>query len=113
MSLLREMSDSLIKYGEILIDKTEQFTRSARIRIDIRKKEIEINNIKVLIADHVITSTDQNRPVEIEFLSSRMNAIKGLNSDIEGLRIKLEEQKKQNTQTAVSTDAQNNTGSPA
>lgn len=96
MSLLRDMGDSLIKYGEILINKTEQFTRTARIRIEIRKKELEINNIKILIADHVIAQAEQNKQPESEFISTRMITIKGLDRDIADLRVRLEELKAQN-----------------
>lgn len=96
MSLLRDMGDSLIKYGEILINKTEQITRTARVRIEIRKKELEINSIKILIADHVIAQAEQNKSPENEFLATRMKTIAGLDQEIAELRIKLEEIKKQN-----------------
>lgn len=102
MSLLRDMGDSLIKYGEILINKTEQITKTARVRIEIRKKEIEINNIKILIADHVIAMAEQNRQPDNEFLVTRMSSIKDLTRDIDELRVKLEEIKSQNSSTGQS-----------
>lgn len=95
MSLLREMGDSLIKYGEILISKTEDFTRTARIRIEIRKKEIEINNIKIIIADHVIAQTHKKAAIDTELVNARISAINALNLEITGLRVRLEELKNQ------------------
>ncbi|HPS57745.1 MAG TPA: hypothetical protein PK514_06525 [Spirochaetota bacterium] len=95
MSLLSEMGDSLIKYGEILISKTEDFTRTARIRIEIRKKEIEINNIKIIIADHVIAQTHKKAAIDAELVNARISAINSLNLEITGLKVRLEELKNQ------------------
>ncbi len=99
MSLLKEMGDSLIKYGEILISKTEDFTRTARIRIEIRKKEIEINNIKIIIADHVIAQTHKKAAIDTELVNARISAINSLNLEITGLRVKLEELKNLGSRT--------------
>lgn len=99
MSLLREMGDTLIKYGEVLISKTEDFTRTARIRIEIRKKEIEINNIKIIIADHVIAQTHKKAAIDTELVNARINSINSLNLDITGLKVRLEELKNQGSKT--------------
>ena len=107
MSLLREMGDSLIKYGEILISKTEDFTRTARIRIEIRKKEIEINNIKIIIADHVIAQTHKKAAIDTELLNARISSINSLNLEITGLRVRLEELK---TQSAAAETRSNDSG---
>jgi hypothetical protein len=99
MSLLREIGDSLIKYGEILISRTEDFTRTARIRIEIRKKEIEINNIKIIIADHVIAQTHKDDPIDTELINDQISSINSLNLEITGLRVRLEELKNRGSRT--------------
>ncbi|NLV67519.1 MAG: hypothetical protein GXY14_07565 [Spirochaetes bacterium] len=99
MSLLREMGDSLIKYGEILISRTEDFTRTARIRIEIRKKEIDINSIKIIIADHVIAQTHKKASIDTELINARISTINSLNLEITGLRVRLEELKNQGNRT--------------
>jgi len=95
MSLLRDVGDSLIKYGEILIDKTENFTRTARTRIQIRKNEQEISNIKIIIADHVLSRRAEGLGPEESLLEQRAGSIKGLEQEIAELRKKLEENGKQ------------------
>lgn len=110
MSLLREMGDSLIKYGEIIIDKTEQFTRTARTRIEIRKKESEINNIKIQIADHVIARMQQKEQVDNEFVIPRINSINNLSKDITGLQTRLEELKRQSDNSGESSGNETSAG---
>ena len=105
MSLLREIGDSLVKYGEILINKTEDFTRTAKTRILIRKKENEINSIKIIIADHVIAQLHKNSAIDTELINPRISAINALNLEITSLRVKLEDMNRK--EPAESADSQN------
>ena len=100
MGFMKEISDSMLKVGDILITKTETFTQSARLRIEIRKRELEIEHSKAETGDYVISRTELNQPIENEFIMQRIAIINRLKDEIKELAAKLEQVKSQNSNSS-------------
>ncbi len=59
MGFSRDISESIIKYGEIILSKTEEYTYSLKQFIEIKRIEYEIENIKIKLADLIIENLDK------------------------------------------------------
>ncbi len=89
MGILKEAGESIMKYGEILIAKTEELARIAKLNIDIKRLQLDIGIAEKELGRFVLgkiksgaASLDLNE-AEIKKLNERVNA---LNAQIQGKR---------------------------
>jgi hypothetical protein len=54
MGVFKEVGDSLLKYGEIIVNKTEEYSKILKLKLDIKKIEGEIERTERRIGQHVI-----------------------------------------------------------
>lgn len=54
MGVFKDVGDSLLKYGEIIVNKTEEYSKILKLKLDIKKIEGEIERIERRIGQHVI-----------------------------------------------------------
>ena len=107
MSFLKSAGDSIIKYGEIIINKTEDYARIAKLKIDIKYIEDEIekcykNAGKIVISEYDNSadsfSVDVNSIKSIaESINKYKTQIEEKRHDISELKKKGQEQESQNT----------------
>jgi|FrelakmetLWP11LW_1041352.scaffolds.fasta_scaffold284097_1 uncharacterized protein Yka (UPF0111/DUF47 family) len=65
MGVLKEVGDSLLKYGEIIVNKTEEYSKILKLKLDIKKIEGEIERIERKTGQHVIDNANNNNPIDI------------------------------------------------
>ena len=89
MGILKEAGESIMKYGEILIAKTEELARIAKLNIDIKRLQLDIGIAEKELGHLVLkkiqsgaSSLDLNES-EVKKLNERVNA---LNSQIQAKR---------------------------
>jgi len=109
MGFLKDASESILKYSGILINKTEEYTRIAKLNLEIKKLEGDIDKLQAevgrVIEDMANTgaaSADMNDSKIAKLLES----IKELRSTIGSKKKNIEELKEEaEKKTAESTEA--------
>jgi hypothetical protein len=59
MGVLKDVSESLLKYGEIIVNKTEEYSKILKLKLDIKRIENEIEKIEQRVGQHVIATIEQ------------------------------------------------------
>jgi hypothetical protein len=95
MGFLKEVSQFVIKYGEIALNKTEIFTQMVKVRIEIKKREMEIDKIKIEIGEYTIRQYERKDEINDDAVKPMVDRIYFAEKIIEELRIKLENIKSQ------------------
>jgi hypothetical protein len=91
MSFFRDAGDSLIKYSEIIVNKTEEYTKIAKLILDIKKLESDIEKNQSELGKFIIVclendqkSLDLDDPHVVAFFSK-------IKEDKAGIETKREE----------------------
>ncbi len=61
MSFLKEAGDSLIKYSEIIVNKTEEYTKIAKLLLDIKKHESDIEKNQSELGKYIIIALENGQ----------------------------------------------------
>ncbi|MBN1534749.1 MAG: hypothetical protein JXA20_18910 [Spirochaetes bacterium] len=64
MGVLKDVSESLLKYGEIIVNKTEEYSKILKLKLDIKKIENEIETIEQKVGRHVIATIEEGRTLD-------------------------------------------------
>ncbi len=97
MGILKDAGDSLLKYGEIIVNKTEEYTRIAKLTFDIKKLEGEEEKVKIEIGSLIIEKIGKGVKtlnLNDEEIKSLYDKIKKINDNIKSIRKKIEKHKK-------------------
>jgi hypothetical protein len=101
MGILREAGESIMKYGEILIAKTEELARIAKLNIDIKRLQLDVGIAEKELGRFVLkkiqsgaASLDLNES-EVKKLNERVNA---LNAQIQAKRDEIDKIKSESSQ---------------
>ena len=89
MSFLKSAGDSVLKYGEIIISKTEDYARIAKLKIDIKYIEDEIKKCYIK-AGKIAVSKHDNDPDSIHIDA---DSIKDIAESINKYKAQIEEKK--------------------
>lgn len=74
MSFIKQTGESIMKYGEIIVNKTEGYTRIAKLKLDI--KRLEGNIEKCHIKAGVLTTEEyKNGTTSLDLTKSEMKEI--------------------------------------
>lgn len=93
MGILKDVADSVIHYGEMLVTKTEEYTRIARLNLDIRRLSGNVDDIANEIGRYVIEQADTGAgTVETAnpYIRDRIGRIKIIEKDIAAKRAEIE-----------------------
>ncbi len=63
MGVFKDMGDSLLKYGEIIVNKTEEYSKILKLKLDIKKIESEIEKLEQKVGGHVISIVENGGSV--------------------------------------------------
>lgn len=58
MGILKDAGDTLAKYGEIFINKTEELAKIAKLNLDIKRIQLDQGIAEKELGRHVITQMD-------------------------------------------------------
>ncbi len=58
MGILKEAGETIVKYGEIVVNKTEELARIAKINLDIKRLGIDLGIAEKETGRHVIAAID-------------------------------------------------------
>jgi hypothetical protein len=82
MGILKEAGETILKYGEIIIIKTEELARIAKLNIDIKRLQLDIGIAEKELGRYILkkiqngsTSVDLTE-AEITNLNDRVNTLK-------------------------------------
>jgi uncharacterized protein Yka (UPF0111/DUF47 family) len=74
MGILKDAGESFLKYSEIVVNRTEKLTKIAKLKLDIKKIEYEIDRVYKTAGSHLYaasqsgaSSLDMNEPAVKEF----------------------------------------------
>ena len=95
MNIWKEIKEFLLKYGEIIINKTEILTQMAKYKIAIKNREEEINKIRIEIGDYTIIQIEQKETINEEIVKHKVETINRIRSEIEDLNIQYNDAKSQ------------------
>ncbi len=90
MGFLKELNKYFLKYGEIAIKKTEIAAQLAKVKIDIKKREMAIENVKIEIGDYVISCFEENEQISNDVIKFKINSIDSFKLGIDEMRNRFE-----------------------
>lgn len=82
MNIWKELSETLLKFGEIILTKTEIITQMAKCKIAIKNKEGEIDKIRIEIGDYTIIQIEQKEIIDEEIVKSKIEKINEIRKEI-------------------------------
>jgi len=106
MGLLKDAGDSIIKYSEIIVNKTEEYTKIAKLTLDIKGLESDIKTVERDLGNCIIKKMEQGEfdaYKDDEILIKFIDKFKSINNTIESKKneinqIKTEDKKNGKTQ---------------
>ena len=90
MSFLKSAGDSILKYVEVIINRTEDYARIAKLKIDIKYIENEIKKCYISAGKNVISEYGDGTGS----FSVDVNLIKDIAESINKYKIQIEEKKR-------------------
>ena len=54
MGVLKDLGDMLLKIGEIIVARTEEYTQTVRQMLELKKLENDMDKTKILMANHIL-----------------------------------------------------------
>ena len=98
MGFLRDASESILKYSGILVNKTEEYTRIAKLNLEVKKVESDIDKREMEIGEIVVDHFDSGQStidLNNQKLKELIEQIRTMRSDIERKKDEIEALKKQ------------------
>lgn len=116
MGFFKDASESLFKYSEKLVNKTEEYAKIAKLSMDIKRFESSIEKIYMEIGEFVKKKIDQGEStinVNDKFLSEKSASIEEIKKNIDAKREEIaairKAQPSSNVQTESKTDTKTDT----
>lgn len=108
MGIFKDAGESLLKYGEIIVNKTEEYTKIAKHTFDIKKLEGDEEKIKIKIGDYIINKLEKgefNADLKDKEISALYDDVVGIRNKIKSIKAEIEKQKKsRSTKEKTDTD---------
>jgi hypothetical protein len=103
MSFFKDAGDSFLKLSGKLYNKTEGYTKIAKIVIDIKKIESDIKSQKIILADFILSKVDSGEKqidLENEKVLTSVNLIKSLSEEVSACKKTIEKIKEEGADKA-------------
>ena len=104
MGILKDASESLLKYGEVIFSKTEEYTRVAKLNIEIKKFQSDIRLAEKNLGHYVIDKIEngeKNIASSDPEVKQIIVKIQDLQKKIKSRKIKIEKIKKEASNKAA------------
>lgn len=89
MGILKEAGETIVKYGEIVVNKTEEIARIAKINLDIKRLGIDLGIAEKETGRHVIAALDGGATT----IDGNDKKIRELHEKVNSLKRTIEEKK--------------------
>jgi hypothetical protein len=89
MGILKETGETIVKYGEILVNKTEELAKIAKLNLDIKRMKIDQGIAEKELGRHVIEKIDQGAAT----IESSDAKVKEMHEKVVSLKKKIDEKK--------------------
>jgi len=93
MGYFNELSKYLVKYGEIAITKTEVLAQMAKLKIEIKKRDMEIEKVKIEIGEYVVEQFDKQEQISNDVIKFKIDHMNTFKQGIDELKVKYESTK--------------------
>ena len=93
MNLWKEIKEFLLKFSEVILTKTDILSQMAKSRIAIKRKEEEINKIRIETGDYTILQIEQKESIDEDVINQKIDAINRTKKEIEELTEKFNDAK--------------------
>jgi len=60
MGIFKDAGDSLLKYGGIIVNKTEEYTRIAKLTMDVKKYSNDVEKLQAKIGKMVVSEMEKS-----------------------------------------------------
>jgi len=101
MGILKDVGDALVKYGDVLVNKTEEYTRIAKLSLDIKRLEGRRDDIYRDVGRQVIeglSGDETSFTRENEFIAEKLALVSDLESVMEQKNAELNTLKQESSQ---------------
>lgn len=109
MDFLKEISRYVVKYGEIALNKTEILARMAKLKIEIKKREIEIEKVKAEIGEYVINQFENKTAISEDVIKLKIDSLNSFKNGIDELKLQFESLKTKLWETGTETKEEKQT----
>ncbi len=89
MGILKDTGETIIKFGEILVNKTEEFARLGKLNVEIKRFQIDQGVAEKDLGRYVISKIESGAP-SLELTDPR---VKELHDKVMTLKSKVEEKR--------------------
>jgi len=97
MGFLKDAGDSVVKFGTKLVSKTEDYTRIARLNIEIKRLAGDIEKVKAKIGAHALDAGTEGKSridLHSSFINDCVEKISDFDKQIAGKKKEIEDIKK-------------------
>jgi len=91
MSIWDEIKETLFKFSETAINKTETVTLMAKHRINIKNKESEIDKVLIEIGKYTVSRIEENEKIEDNIIGSKIEKLNRIKIELEELKKQLDD----------------------
>jgi hypothetical protein len=112
MGFFKDASESLFKYSEKLVNKTEEYAKIAKLSMDIKRFESSIEKIYMEIGEYVKKKIDQGESTlntSDQFLSEKSASIEEIKKNIDEKRKEIAAIRKAQPSSNVQTESKTDT----
>ena len=98
MGFLKDASESILKYSGILVNKTEEYTKIAKLNLEIKKLEGDIDKLQAEIGrviEEMANSGAASADLNEKRIARHLESIKELRSTIGGKKKTIDELKEE------------------
>jgi hypothetical protein len=89
MGILKDTGETLIKFGEIIVNKTEEYAKIAKLNVEIKRFQIDQGIAEKELGRHVISKIENGAPT----IEASDPKVKELHETVKTLKNKIEEKK--------------------
>jgi hypothetical protein len=90
MGFLKEINQFMIKYGEIALTKTDIFVQMIKLKIEIKKRTIEIDQIKLEAGEYTISRYEKKEVIDENVIKTMADRINIIRQELEELQFRLD-----------------------
>lgn len=109
MGFFKDAGESLFKYSEKLVSKTEEYAKIAKLSMDIKRYESTIEKIHAEVGEYIKKLIDQGKNTvsfSEQYIKEKSESIDEINKNIEAKKKEIAEIKKENaTGNQVKTES--------
>jgi regulator of replication initiation timing len=112
MGFFKDAGDSLSRYSEIIVNRTEEYTKIAKLTLDIRRINSDIQKLKIHLAETLFPYLEKDDPIDPTRGEFRhiVDEIRQLDRRIEELEAEIQDLKNHEENSSAMEEEENPEG---